>query len=626
MKFTRSVTAVVALALFSCGPGKEPPHLQWSQDSQSLANPFPDARLVQTDGVHLRASWYQPFVLKVSGSLKSFFDAYVGQAQAEVHGLGNFGPVLLPPTEPVDPATLPGTIARLKKTGSGYEVLERKLVVEHSTDVLQGTGKTASAAFPEFIVARPAVPLREGEEGLLVVLKGIKTKSGELLGRGFEFDQSKDKPDLKAVASALGVKESDVLLALPQKPTPVSPDLDAVSAFVDSAAGLPAVTIPAKGMIPEGSSNRPVGLWKSADSDWATILTTFLEQRTYAGNAPHVGAVAVGSLAAHDLRDNGVWKKEWVADPSQSPVVPLWFVLAVPQGPKPAGGWPLVIAQHGLGGRNVPVMPTSGTGESYCLEQAEILAAQGMACLGIDAPSHGLRGNPFDFFAVENLPAIRDTFREMTFDLLQVARAAQTLDYDGDGQPDFQSDLGYLGNSLGAIMGSNFVPIAPRIKYAVLNVPGGGLSNILVSNDIRDRIGLLICAKTGIGFDSEEYYAGFPIFRAIAQPFVESGDPINVAQRMDTARAVLVQEGVGDLTIPNFATEDLATVMSLPVPTQEESGSTPLHALYRADPAKFLPADQLTGFNGHNVFGAIEQVRTQAVRFLQTKGDDVLVP
>ena len=39
---------------------------------------------------------------------------------------------------------------------------------------------------------------------------------------------------------------------------------------------------PLRILIPEGSSNRPVGLWNSTDSDWATVLTTFLEQRTYA--------------------------------------------------------------------------------------------------------------------------------------------------------------------------------------------------------------------------------------------------------------------------------------------------------------------------------------------------------
>jgi hypothetical protein len=95
---------------------------------------------------------------------------------------------------------------------------------------------------------------------------------------------------------------------------------------------------------------------------------------------------------------------------------------------------------------------------------------------------------------------------------------------------------------------------------------------------------------------------------------------------MSADHALLVQEGVGDLTIPNFTTENLATAMQLPVPTSDVSATTPQHALYRVDPAKFLPADQLVDFNGHNVFGAIEPVRTQAVRFLETRGQDVLVP
>ena len=41
---------------------------------------------------------------------------------------------------------------------------------------------------------------------------------------------------------------------------------------------------------------------------------------------------------------------------------------------------------------------------------------------------------------------------------------------------------------------------------------------------------------------------------------------------------------------------------------------------------KWLSASELDGFNGHNVFGSIEAVRTQAVTFLQSKGTHELVP
>ncbi|MFT3842673.1 MAG: hypothetical protein QM723_37130 [Myxococcaceae bacterium] len=616
----------VALAALACDRGPEPAHLLWSEDVDALENPFPDQRFILTDGTaHLRPDWYKPFISGLNAGLKKYFDGFNAQAQQEITGFGNFGPILLRTSEPVDPASIAGSMVRLKKAANGYELLEADVATEHSTDTLKDTGVTASANFPEFIVSRPSIPLAQGEEGLLVVKAGIKTQAGKLLGRGFAFDDSKSKPDLDAVAKALGIKKEDVLLALPFKAQQVTSDLDEVSDWVDAQPAA-AVTVPAKAMAADGSVTRPVGLWKSTDADWSQIMY-WLQISAYAGNASHVGAVEVGTLALHDLRDEAgskSWKKEWVADPSQSPTVQMAYVLAVPAGPKPSGGWPLVIVAHGLGGRNVPV---AGTKESYCLENAELLAAKGIACIGIDAPAHGLRGNFLtDFFVIDDVAAIRDQFREMTFDLLQLSKAAQALDYDQDGQGDFAQDLGYFGNSLGGIMGSGFVPLSKRVKYSVLNVPGGGLSNILVSHDIRDRIGLLICAETGVGFGSEEYYSAFPAFRALMQPFMEKGDPINLGFEVSSDRAFLVQEGIGDTTIPNFTTDNLAASMGLSNPSAEVSGSAPIHAIYRVDPAKWLSAQQLDGFNGHNVFGAIEDVRTQAAEFLASKGTHELVP
>ncbi len=635
MKFTGCLTVLLLAA--GCGTGGgvqdagvEPPHVLWTADAQSLENPFPDTRLLTATGAALRADFYKPFMLPkaITGKAKAFFKTYATSAATEVHGFGNFGPTLLRTSAPVDPATLKGSVARLRKTAVGYEVLEANVVVEHSTAVLEGTTRSLVAAdggvneFPEFFLTRVGVPLPEGEEGLLVVKRGIKTRGGELLARGAEWSKDPARPDLAAVATALGISESDVLIALPQKAAPVTAPLKSLATWVDTAPGLAAVTIPAKSMAMSGTSMRPVGTWTSADADWPT-MKYWLEKASFSRPAVDVAKVVIGELGARDLREASVWTAERVADPSKAPVVPLSFVLSIPSGTKPLGGWPTVIGAHGLGGRNIPV---NGDPDSYCLEHAQLLAAKGLACLGIDAPSHGIRGNLFDFFEVENPAAIRDKFREMTFDLFQLSRAAPSIDLDGDGQGDLSPELGYLGNSLGGIMGSGFVPVAPRIKYAVLNVPGGGLSNILVSDDIRDRIGLLLVTKTDGSFDTLEYYSSFMIFRAVAQAFLEPADPVNIGSSLPADRAVLIQEGIGDLVIPNFTTENLAAAMRLSVPTANVTGTAPLQVLSHADPAKYLPPAEAKVFNGHNVFGSFAPVRSQALRFLQTKGREYQVP
>ncbi len=604
--------------------GVEPAHILWVADAQSLENPFPDTRLLTATGAALRPDFFRPFILPraLTTKMKAFFNAHAGWATTDVHGFGNFNPTLLRTSLPVDPASLPGSVSRLRKTATGYEVLEAAVVIEHSTDVLKGTGKDPLASFPEFFLVRPGVPLAAGEEGLVVVKKGPKTTTGEPLGRGFAWDKDPARPDLKAVAAALSIAESDVLIALPLKAAPTVATYTGLVAWVDSTAGLAAPTVPAHAMVPFGNTQRPVGLWTRTDPDWTTIRQ-WLEKASFGKPSPDVGKVVVGELAARDLREGGVWRPDWVADPSKAPVSPLPFVLSIPVGTKPAGGWPVVIGAHGLGGRN---LPASNDDNSYCLENAQILAAKGIACLGIDAPSHGLRGNFIEFFAVEKPIVIRDNFREMTFDLLQLSRAAASIDIDADGQPDLSPDVGYLGNSLGGIMGSAFVPLAPHIKYAVLNVPGGGLSNILVSDDIRDRVGLLIVSKTAGAFDTYEYYSQFMIFRAVAQPFLEDADPVNLAGALPASRAVLVQEALGDITIPNFTAENLAGAMRLTVPTTNLTGTTPLQVISHEDPTRCLTATQLVGYNPHGMFGDCGFVRDQAMKFLATQGKEYTVP
>lgn len=617
---SRSFVAAACLALCACGP--EGPHLLWSLDASSLDNPFPDARLLEGGGVRFRDGWYKPFLpaKAQSGRMRGFLDGHSRLAATEIFGVGNVGPTLLKGSEPFDPASLAGSFARLSVRGGTTAVLERTPHVEHSTDTLESPGYQAPADFPDFAMVRVSVPLREGDQGWLVALQGLKTKDGKPFERGREFDAN--KPDLRPLAAALGVSESAILLALPLAPAPVSASLDALADWVETPAGKAAVTVPPKGTAPAGVGTRPVGRWLSTDSDWPAIIP-FLEKQAFGRPSTAVGRVVLGEVAARDLREAGVWRKDLVADPGSAPAVALPFVLSVPAGPKPARGWPTVIGAHGLGGRNIPVV---GEVDSYCLENAQLLAAEGIACLGIDGTSHGLRGSSFSFLNVANMAEVRDNFRQMTFDLLQLGRAAPDIDVDGDGQGDLDPDLGYLGNSLGAIMGAHFLTFARHVSHFVLNVPGGGLSNILVSDDIRDRLGLLIVAETGLTFDSIEYHGSFPLFRAEAQAFLEPGDNLNVAHRLDGTRAVLVQEGINDLTIPNFTTEDLATQLGLPVPTATQSGAGPQQGMTRWDAARFLPPAQAATFNGHNVFGSFAPVREQAVRFLKTRGRELLVP
>lgn len=594
-------------------PPPDPPHLLWSADAQSLDNPFPDDRLIVDGVATFRPRWYRPFLPASAVTTQSgtFFNEMAAQAKLYVHAFGNFGSTLMLSSEPLDEATIHGRVARLVKDDGGWRVLEREVLVEHPRETLARRNVAYPDGWPEFIATRPAVPLPENRDGLLVVLKGVKTRSGVELGQSHAF-KSANTIDEGALA-ALGVTADDVIYFLPQHAGDVTSVPRALAAWAD--ANPATVTIPSQGM----SSGAPVGLWRSTDPDWASIRP-WLNTGWRPPN--DVGTVIIGEFSARELREKLHFKDEWVANPSLAPVKPLKFVAAFPRGARPAGGWPLVIAQHGVSGRN---SPRAGTYDSFCLQWAEELALRGMGCIGIDAPDHGTRGVFTDFFSVDDPAAIGDRLREMTFDLLQLERIAVTIDVDGDGTPDIAPKLRYFGNSMGSIMGSGFLPFSKRVSSAMLNVPGAGLSNVVMSKFINELIGFLIIAETGLTFESPEYYVAFPLFRAMAQPFFDVGDPINIAPAISDDMAVLQQAGIRDEVIPNETSVDLANAMRLPKAVNG-TGTTPQRGFILVDSADYLSPAAAADYNGHNVIWDFEPIRRQALIFLESDGRELFVP
>ncbi|MFT3712811.1 MAG: hypothetical protein QM817_34600 [Archangium sp.] len=614
----KSLRAFFILALVSCSPPVtvEPPHFLWSDDAQSLDNPFPDERLLGTGG--LRPRWFQPFLPQkaVTARSASYFNKIGAQFAREVDATGSFGATLLPASEALDPDSLIGCqcVVRMVRGDNGmWQVLERNVAVEHPRDTLAKRNLALPYGYPEFIATRPTIPLPELHDGLLVVLRGPKTKAGVFFGRGKAW-ASAHTQEWPLIAAALTVSPDDILFTVPQRAGNITAAPKSFATWADAHPS--AVTIPPHAVVAdENNGSRPVGLWQPTDNDW-TVLNPWLEAHPFARPASHVGRVVIGEFGARDLRENGtIVKPEWLADPTAAPVVPLRFVLSLPKGPKPAGGWPVVMGQHGVNARNTP---RTGVADAFCLEWAEPLAARGLGCLGIDAPSHGSRGNFTGFFTVDDLPALRDRMREMTFDLLQVEAAIPTIDIDGDAVPDLAPRVRYFGNSMGAIMGSGFVPVSNRVTTAVLNVPGAGLSNVVMSRFLQDLIGLLIVAQTDIAFDSPEYIAAFPLFRAVSQPLFDPGDPVNVAPSVKSEVNVLLQAGIGDKVIPLDTSSDLANALRLTAPAAGNK-----HAFMQVLPQSYGEA---ADYNGHNVIWDIPVIREQAMRFLETDGAELQTP
>jgi hypothetical protein len=241
----------------------------------------------------------------------------------------------------------------------------------------------------------------------------------------------------------------------------------------------------------------------------------------------------------------------------------------------------VVIFQHGLTGNRAQAAAIAGA-----------YAGQGFVVAAIDIPLHGITNDPADPFGplymgaaertfnldlinngtgasgpdgiddpsgtyIINLTSLltsRDNLRQAAIDIVQLATSLPGLDLDGDTVADIDPDrIHFAGLSLGGIVGTvaNAMPINTVSAY--LNVPGGGVANLLRESQAlgpRIQAGLVAAGLTPDTTLYEQFFRD-------AQAAVDAGDPINYIAGAVAARPVLLTQVVNDTVVPNSATQRL---------------------------------------------------------------------
>lgn len=235
------------------------------------------------------------------------------------------------------------------------------------------------------------------------------------------------------------------------------------------------------------------------------------------------------------------------------------------------GPWPVVLFGHGLTGAKDQGEPLAAIG-----------APLGVASVAIDAPHHGEHpagasvglATVLGFFGIDaaklgfDFLALRDNWRQATFDKLQLLRLIQQQpDADGDGKPDLDpSRVAYVGVSLGGIMGAELLALSGAVDVGILSVPGGRVSSIIESSE---QFSPIILAFKPEGTTAGDVARFFPIL----QTLLERGDAANwgphvLANRLPVAGAqppsVLLQMAIDDDVVPNVANRALARAMGTP--------------------------------------------------------------
>ncbi len=573
-----AVAVVVALAALAGACAPDAPAPLWSPDA-AADNPLPDERSQDARGVVVTPDVLRRFLPK--GIDTTATDTLLVGWSAQLHdagGWGVFAPVLLRFDAPLDGMTLDEhALAFIALDGAGAPVRAR----------------ATWHANPGVLEVQPTAPLPQGARVALVVLRSLV--GGMRVPRPAGFDG-----DVDAAAAALGVAGDHVALVVPYRTA------RSVDGLV-RARDLLRDVVPAFRFDDEGDGRH--GVFTPATAPLS--LTQHPDE--IAARLAGAGVVAVGRFTSRDMRDpdTGVFDPA-VLDgtvPPHDDEIELVLVEPDPAAFPPP--WPAVILQHGFQGS-----------DAFVVDNAAPFLARGLAVLGIDAVSHGQRGNITGFFTLDDPRAIRDNLRQTVVDQLVLSSLAVRGHIDVDGVPgdDLDGSLAYYGHSMGAVLGATFAMVSEDADVVAVNAPGGGLCDVFRSPGLRGSLQYLIRPLLGIGLDDPVYDDAYPLVTAMLQPLLEGADPIAYA-RKDARPHLLMQLDVDDELVPNGSTRDLAAALGVPEreSAHDDGGLDALVALHGDDYG--FPADQ----DPHDLF-EMPPAQAQAAQFVATRGADLPDP
>jgi hypothetical protein len=206
----------------------------------------------------------------------------------------------------------------------------------------------------------------------------------------------------------------------------------------------------------------------------------------------------------------------------------------------------------------------------------------------------------WNMFSLTNFFSTRDNYRQQVIDLAQLVRViksttpmtsltAQATIAAAPVPVSFDmTRLGFVGQSLGAILGTLFNAVSPDTTNVVLNVPGGDEPQIILNapSFAAYRMALLnSLMQQHITFGTPE----FDQFIGFAQWVLDPADPTNMGWRLthpvmtasgvsapNANRHAFIQFIQGDETVPNISNFALVTAADRPfVQTPPSFGCMP---------------------------------------------------
>lgn len=249
-------------------------------------------------------------------------------------------------------------------------------------------------------------------------------------------------------------------------------------------------------------------------------------------------------------------------DGMERPSYPFTMFLPA-ESADPTAQVPLVIIGHGLFGSGESWI-SGGTGQDAVQPGLASAGAVGIATDWIGLSSGDLNLIIGEVVTdVSRIQLVTDRLAQsLVNNLTLVELAHEELVHDpaigwaGTGGHLDRDRTWYFGGSLGGIQGASFTGISPDVSRAVLAVPGAGWSTMFQRSIHWSNIEVLIDILYPDPLSQSVYLS-------MLQTFFDRSDPAGLARGLadDPSKVVLLQEAVGDVQVPNLATDLLVRSM-----------------------------------------------------------------
>jgi pimeloyl-ACP methyl ester carboxylesterase len=524
-----------------------------------FAAPWPDDRRLEADGTLATLDFPNPH----EGEL---FGVLLRTAHRLSAGWGLSSPIYLPFTGAIDPATLPVSAASSLDRSATVRLFA---IDPPSPAYLQRVPIEArwldstTPFLPGHVLAvrpLPGFPLAPGTRYALVVTDGVRDASGAPVGPDEALHRALVTPELadeaarthfaplREALAAAGLEPTQVAGATVFTTQRVFDELDALRATILNGPPPKAATI--------ARSERP------RSSNFTIFSGAYEAPRFQFGQPPY-------------LTEGGEFRFDGAGRALASKMEQLRFVLCVPDGPVPAGGFPVAYYSHGTGGSYRTVVD-----DRTCAD----LTSVGLAVFGIDQVLHGPRADgatgcftqPVEecFLNIVNAVGGRNSIRQSVADHLWLARLAADFMVPAVQDP-FGREFGldtrnpvFFGHSQGALTGALYAATEPTLAGAVLSAGGGHVTSTVLLRD-GGALGELAAGDLFLKLAPDETFDAFHPALALMQTLAEPTDPLNYASRWHRTpegrrKSIWLTSGLDDPFTPAATTVALAVAGRVP--------------------------------------------------------------